>query len=294
MKSKRSKEDIIFDTINYLFLSSALLIVLYPLYFVLIASFSDPVQVYEGNVWLVPKGITIEGYIRIFNDERIWRGYSNSLFYAITGTGINLFMTLPAAYALSRKDMGFRKGVLLFIAFTMYFSGGLIPTYLLINKLGIYNSVWAMLLPNAVAAFNLIIAKTFFETSVHDELREAAKLDGCSEIRFFIAIALPLSAALIAILTLYYGLAHWNAFFDALIYLKTNKLYPLQLVLREILLTNEVSEMSGDVYNIAEQQKIADLIKYGAVIVASMPMLVLYPFLQKYFVKGVMIGAIKG
>lgn len=294
MKIKRSLDDMIFDIFNYCILASALLLVLYPLYFIAIASFSDPIGVYEGKVWIWPIDATLEGYVRIFTDQRIWRGYGNSFFYTVTGTLINLLFTLPAAYACSRKDLGCRKLFMLYITFTMYFSGGLIPTFLLVKSLGMYNSIWAMLLPGAISVFNLIIAKTFFESTIPEELREAAQLDGCSDFRFFGSIVLPLSTALISIMVLYYGIAHWNAFFDALIYLKSEKLFPLQLLLREILVQSDTADMSGDLVSVAKQQRASDLIKYGMIIVASLPMLVLYPFLQKHFVKGVMIGAIKG
>ncbi len=289
------KGDRLFDIVNILILTGTLLLVLYPLYFILIASISNPNNVYNGEVILIPKGITFEGYFRIFNDEGILTGYRNSIFYTFTGTLINLLITIPAAYALSRKDLDGRKTFMLFLIFTMYFNGGLIPTYLLVRKLGLINKIWAMVLPNALAVWNLIIARSFFENQLPGELREASVMDGCTDFKYFMKIVLPLSKALIAVMALFYGVNHWNAYFNALIYLREQSRFPLQLILRNILIQNDArAEMMTDISAISEQQRIADLIKYGVIIVASIPMLIMYPLLQKYFVKGVMIGSIKG
>lgn len=292
----RSREDKIFDFFNYLILTLFLLVVLYPLYFIVIASFSDPNQVNAGKVWLIPKDITLEGYERIFNDSNIWLGYRNTIFYTVMGTIINVVLTLTSAYALSRKDLYGRNFFMGMMVFTMMFGGGLIPRYLLIKDLGMLDTVWAMIIPNAVGVWNVIISRTFFQTTIPDELFEAATIDGCSNTRFFTRIVLPLSPALIAVMVLFYGVGHWNAFFDAMIYLKNSKLYPLQLILRDILIKNEMQSqmLMEDAETVAAQQRIAETIKYGVIIVASVPVMILYPFLQKYFVKGVMIGAIKG
>lgn len=295
-RSGRSKEDLIFDVLNFIILTFCVIAVLYPLYFVIIASISDPSAIYSGEVWLLPKKITFEGYQRIFRDNSIWVGYKNSLIYTVVGTAINIALTLTGAYALSRKDLPGRKFFMLFLTFTLFFSGGLIPTYLVIKDLGMLNSIWAMVIPNAISVINLIIARTFLENTIPDELLEAAVIDGCSDAQFFVKIILPLSKPIIAILVLYYGVGHWNSFFDALIYLRDDSLYPLQIILRNILVQNQVNttQMAMDAASYAAQQRVAELIKYGVIIVASIPVLTLYPFLQKYFVKGTMIGAVKG
>ena len=292
---KKPRADIIFDIVNFIILTIVFILVLYPLYFVIIASFSDPNYVNNGQIWLWPKGITFEGYQRVFEDPNIIIGYKNSFIYAILGTCINVILTLLAAYSLSRKDFKGRSVFTFILAFTMFFGGGLIPTYLVVKKLSMLNTIWAMVIPNAVGVWNIIIARTFFQTNIPDELLEAAIIDGCSNTKFFFRIALPLSYALIAIMVLFYGVGHWNAFFNALIYLRDKKLFPLQLVLRGILIQNQMeSEMIKDQDLLAHRQSLAEIIKYALIIVASLPVLILYPFLQKYFVKGIMIGAIKG
>ncbi|MCD5324582.1 MULTISPECIES: carbohydrate ABC transporter permease [Pontibacillus] len=293
--ARKSREDKIFDVLNLFLLSGLMLVVLYPLYFVVIASISNPDYVYNGEVWLWPKEITFEGYQRIFQDGRIWTGYKNTIVYTVVGTFVNVALTLMAAYALSRKDLAGRNFFMFMFLFTMFFSGGLIPTYLVVKNLGLVNTMWALILPKAVAVWNLIVAKTFFQSTIPDELLESAQMDGCSNTKFFFKIVLPLSKPIVAVMVLFYAVTHWNSFFDALIYLNDEELYPLQLVLRSILIQNEASaSMLGDVESFAAQQRIADLIKYGVIIVAAVPLLILYPFIQKYFVKGAMIGSIKG
>ncbi len=295
-RNGRSTEDWIFDVLNFTILTICVILVLYPLYFMVIASISDPSAIYAGEVWLLPKKITFEGYERIFRDNSIWIGYRNSLIYTLVGTLINVTLTLTAAYALSRKDLPGRKFFMLFITFTLFFNGGLIPTYLVVKDLKMLNTIWALVIPNAVSVFNLIIARTFLENTIPDELLEAAVIDGCSDAQFFRKIVLPLSKPIIAILVLYYGVGHWNSFFDALIYLRDESLYPLQIILRNILVQNQVNttQMSMDAASYAAQQRVSELIKYGVIMVASVPVLILYPFLQKYFVKGTMIGSVKG
>ena len=289
--------DRVFNAVNYVFLTVMLLAVAYPLYFMAIASFSDPHLVNNGKLWLFPKGITFEGYRRIFGDSRIWTAYLNTTIYTLGGVSVNLLVTIPAAYALSRRDLWGRNLVMVLFTFTLLFGGGLIPTYLIIRSLGVLNTRWVMIIPNAVAVWNLIIARTFFQTTVPPDLLDASRMDGASNLRFFVSVVIPISPAIIAVLALFYGVGHWNAFFEALIYLKDPELYPLQLVLRSILIMNEsAAEMmeSSDPDTVAEQQRIIEVIKYGLIMVASVPVLLLYPFLQKYFVKGVMIGALKG
>ncbi|MDQ0876539.1 putative aldouronate transport system permease protein [Paenibacillus sp. V4I3] len=292
----RKKDDRLFDILNLIFLTVVGLTVLYPLYFVVIASFSNPDAVNSGEMWLFPKDITFEGYNRIFQDSRIWIGYLNTVKYTLVGTLVNVLLTVMGAYALSRKDLYGRNVVMLFFIFTMFFSGGLIPTYLLVKDLGMLNSMWALILPKAVALFNLIVTRTFFQTTLPDELLEAAKMDGCSDFRFFFNFALPLSKPIIAVIGLYYGVSHWNSYFDALIYLNREAAYPLQLILRNILIQSQISAqmLGGGIEGLAAQQRIAELIKYGVIIVASFPLLIVYPFLQRYFVQGVMIGSVKG
>jgi putative aldouronate transport system permease protein len=290
---KRSLADIWFDRVNMLLIVTGLAIIVYPLYFVVLASVTDPGAVQMTLFW--PEKFSLEGYKKILDSDNLWVGYKNSFVYAILGTIINLCLTLPAAYALSRKDMKGRSTIMLIITFTMFFSGGLIPTYLTVKELGLLDSVWAMVIPNAVGAWNLIIARTFFQSTIPDELLEAAKIDGCSDAKFFWKMVLPLSQALIAIMVLFYGVAHWNSYFNALIYLRDQELYPLQLVLRSILIENQISnDMMTDLSSMGDRLRAAELIKYGMIIIAALPLLILYPFLQNYFVKGVMIGSIKG
>ena len=296
MVKRQSLDDKILDIINYTILTVLLLIVLYPLIFVVSASFSKPVEVYNGNVWLLPKGFSLDGYKRIFETQRIWTGYKNTIIYTVSGTIINLFFTLSAAYALSRKD--FLPGKLLSVlyAFTMFFSGGMIPTYLVVKNLGMLNSMWALILPGAVSTWNLIVCRTYFKMNIPDELLEASQIDGCSDFRFFIRIALPLSSAIIAVMTMFYAVGHWNSYFGALMYLTNRAKHPLQLILRDILVKNEMDKtmLQGDLMGVVEQQEIAESIKFGVIIVASVPVLIMYPFIQKHFVKGIMIGSIKG
>lgn len=292
---RRTKGDIVFDLINNTLLFLILLSVIYPLYFIVIASFSDPVAVGSGDVLLKPMGITFEGYRRIFKDSSIWMGYKNSLLYAVLGTVLNIVLTMMLSYPLSRKDFSGRKALMLFLMITMYFSGGLIPTYLIVKKLGLVNNWLIMIILGAVSVYNVIITRSFIQGNIPEELYEAASIDGCSHFKYFAKIILPLSKPIIAVLVLYYGVSHWNQFFSAMIYLRNEKLYPLQLILRSILVKNQSQEMMmQEAGNMAEEQLMADLIKYGVIIVASLPVLAIYPFLQKYFVKGVMIGAVKG
>jgi putative aldouronate transport system permease protein len=290
----KSTGDKLFDTVNTSFFVILLLIVLYPLYFIIISSFSDPVAVNSGDVWLFPKDVTLKGYFAIFEHEKIWLGYRNSILYTSLGTLINVCLTITGGYALSRKDLAGRNMIVMWIAFTMFFNGGLIPTYLVVKSLGMLDTVWALIIPNAITVYNLIIVRTFFQQTIPDELLEAAGIDGCGNTKFFLQIVIPLSKPIIAVIVLFSAVMHWNAYFPALIYLRDEGLYPLQLVLREILIMNEAQDMAMDPTELMESQDLAELIKYGVIIVASLPVLVLYPFLQKYFVKGIMIGSIKG
>ncbi|WP_309122242.1 carbohydrate ABC transporter permease [Paenibacillus sp.] len=293
--SARSRSDRWFDAANYCILTLLLAAVLYPLYFVVIASVSDPDLVNAGRVWLYPREMTLEGYERIFGDDAVWYGYRNSLLYTVVGTAINVTLTLTGGYALSRRDLPGRTVFTFAIVFTMFFGGGLIPTYLLVKELGMVNTMWAMVVPNAVSAFNIVVARTFFQSTIPKELLEAAAVDGCPNTLFFLRIALPLSMPIVAVLTLFSAVGHWNSYFQALIYLNRDELMPLQIVLRNLLIASEVSDvMTSDMASSADQQRIVEVMKFGMIVVASLPMLALYPFLQKYFVKGVMIGSLKG
>jgi putative aldouronate transport system permease protein len=291
---RRSRSDVIFDTINVVLVSVILLLLLYPMYFILIASISSPDLVNTGAITFVPRGITFEGYERVMKEPNVWLGYRNTILYTVLGTTINVSLTMTAGYALSRKELVGRSVIMKLIVFTMLFSGGLIPTYLIVKGLGMTNTMWAMVIPNAVSAWNLIIARTFMQESIPQELLEASLIDGCSYTRFFTAVVVPLSGALVAVLVLMYSVMHWNSFFNGLIYLQDYAKYPLQLILRDILLAYKATGAADDAKTLTEMQRIADLMKYALIFVASFPVMVLYPFLQRYFVKGVMVGAIKG
>ncbi|MDQ3460781.1 MAG: carbohydrate ABC transporter permease, partial [Deinococcota bacterium] len=262
---------------NYLFIGVLLVMVFYPLVYIVSASISDPVAVNSGRMWLLPQGLTLEGFERVFRNPDILLGYRNTLFYTFAGTFINLCVTLPCAYALSRTDLPGRTVFLFIIIFTMFFSGGLIPTYLLVRDLGLINTPWALLLPKAATAWNILVAMAFFRMTIPRELQDAADIDGCSTFRFFMRIVLPLSKPIIAVMALFYAVGHWNQYFDALIYLSDRNLYPLQLFLREILVQQQMSAsmmMDGAAMEaLAEQARIADIVKYAVMIVASLPLL---------------------
>ncbi|CAN7376109.1 carbohydrate ABC transporter permease [Paenibacillus sp. LjRoot153] len=295
MITAKSTADKWFDALNILVLSGFALLILYPLYFVVIASVSEPDHIYAGQVWIWPKGFTLEGYSRILSDPQIWTGYGNSIIYAAASALISVALTIGAAYPLSRKDFYGRNVFMLFFVFTMFFSGGLIPTYLLVKKLGMVDTIWSVILPSAVDAFGIIIARTFFQSTIPDELREAAFMDGCKNTRFLWSIVIPLSKPIIAVLVLFAVVRQWNGFFDALIYLENEKLYPLQLVLRNILVQSQpIGDMVSDIDSLLAKQRVSELIKYGVILIAAGPLLILYPFLQRYFVKGVLIGSVKG
>ena len=289
-----NRADRAFNTLDYVLLTIAFLLVAYPLYFVVIASVSDPIAVYEGRVIFYPIKPTLEGYRRILSYSTLFTGYKNTLIYTLVGTSINIVLTITAGYALSRKELVGRNVMMMGVMITMIISGGMIPNYLLVRSLRLYNTMWALILPGAVSTWNLIVTRTFFQQTIPDELREAADLDGCSDTAFFLRVVLPLSASIIAVMVLFYAVGHWNSYFNALIYLSSTAKYPLQLVLRNILIVNTLDDMVNDVATQAAQQRMGDLIKYGMIIISSLPLLVLYPFLQKYFVHGVMVGAIKG
>ncbi len=293
---KESRGDKIFNIINMIFMIMLCFLVVYPLYFVVIASVSDPNAVYEGRVVWLPQDASFDGYKELFKDTSIWSGYLNTIIYTVAGTVISVFCTICGAYALSRKTLPFGKFFMFMITFTMFFSGGLIPTYLTIQSLGMLDTVWAIIIPTAIGPWFFIIARTFFQTSIPNDLYEAAHIDGCNEFKLFIDIVLPLSSTIIAVMVLFYGVNMWNSYFLPMIYLSDEERFPLQLVLRNLLIQNELSAsmMTGDATSFVEQQRVADQIKYGAIIVSTLPILIIYPFVQKHFAKGVMVGSVKG
>ena len=271
---KRCREDIIFDTVIFIVLTLILFIVAYPLYWVIISSFSDPTAVSAGKVLLRPMGFTLKGYVEVFKNSQVMRGFFNSIVITFVGVCVNLAVTLPTAYALSRDNFSGKKPITVFYMITMFFGGGMIPTY-------------------------LIVARTFFKSNISEELYEAGEIDGCTQSRFFFQIALPLSKAIIAIMVLYYGVGHWNSYFSALLYISDQDKYPLQLVLRNILITNQTALSQTATTAAAraalqEQQQLIDVMKYSLIIISSVPVLIMYPLVQKHFVKGVMIGSVKG
>lgn len=292
---KESAGDRLFDIINYILLAIVLTIVLYPLIFVAVASISNPAAVVKGEVWLLPKDINFAGYEKVFANKEILNGYMNTILYTVVGTIVNVGMTILAAYPLSRKDFRGRNIFTALFVFTMFFSGGLIPTYLIVKDLGMTNTMWALIIPNAVAVWNIIIMRTFFQQSIPFEIQESAQMDGCGNFKILLRIILPLSMPILAVMTLFYSVAHWNSFFSALIYLTERDKYPLQLFLREILIQSNMQDMiQTSEESLAKTIMEAESIKYALVIVANLPILMLYPFLQRYFLKGMVIGAIKG
>ena len=288
--------DKIFDIINWIIVALVLVIICYPLYFILIASFSDPNLVANGDVILIPKGLSLGSYAKTFQYGDIWSGYANSLINTFFGTIISVTVTVAAAYSLSRKEMPGCGLFMKLITFTMFFSGGLIPTYLIVQGLGLYNTRAILLLISAVSAYNLIIARSFMVSNIPEELHEAAVLDGCDEFKFFFQVAIPISKALLSVMILLYAVSQWNSYFNALVYIKDRSLYPLQVILRELLIQTESSAnmVGGNAASIAEARRIANMMKYSVIIVSSLPLLIAYSFVQKYFEKGIMIGAIKG
>lgn len=291
---KESKGDRAFSIFNYVFLAIVAVVVLYPLIFVLSASLSNPEYVISGDIWLWPKEFTVEAYEKVFQNPDIINGFINTLKYTFFGTLLNIVMTICAAYPLSRRNLKGKGFIMAFMVFTMFFSGGLIPTYLLIRDLGMINTFWVMIIPNAVAVWNIIIMRTFFQ-SIPYELEESAMIDGAGNFRILWSIVLPLSLPVMAVMVLFYAVGHWNSYFQALIYLQDQDKFPLQLILRQILIHGQADDMIKATSESFLAQKLSvEGLKYAVLIVANLPMLMLYPFLQRYFVKGVMIGSLKG
>lgn len=293
-KIKTSRGDRVFYTISYIIIGILGLIVLYPMVYVVAASMSSADALMSGKVWLWPVDISFEGYKAVFKSSDVWLGYANTIFYTVVGTIINVAITLLCAYPLSRKELFGRNVITFIFSFTMLFGGGLIPNYLLIKGLGILNTRWALLLPGAMSIYNMIVCRTFIQTSIPTELLESARLDGCDDIRYFFKIVLPLSKAIIAVLTLWYAVGHWNAYFNAFIYLNDRQLYPLQIFLRDILISNKMSADLNDPELANQLRTVQMTLKYALIVVSTAPMFMFYPFTQKYFQKGVMVGSIKG
>ena len=293
-KVRRQGKDLLFDLVLYSICAVMLILVIYPLWFIVIASFSDPSAVAGGHVWILPVGFTLEGYDELFKQAEVWTGYRNTIVYTVLGTIFGLVVNIPAAYALSRKDLWGRKVLMGLYVFTMFFSGGMIPIFLTVQEMGFYNNFWVMIIPFSVSAYNIIVARTFFETSLPADLWDAAQIDGCGNLRFFFTMALPLSKAVISVIALWTAVGQWNGYFNALLYLRDADLHPLQLIMRNILITNQVfaSMGTGEAAMIAMRR--ANLVRYSMIIIATVPIMCVYPFIQKYFDQGVMIGAVKG
>ncbi|HML45683.1 MAG TPA: carbohydrate ABC transporter permease [Clostridia bacterium] len=293
---RNGRGDTLFDVVLHILLAFAVIVTFYPLYFVLIASVSDPMYVNSGAFLLYPKGFTAIGYKRVFADVRIWTGYANTLLYAACGTALGVAATVMAGYSLSRSDLPGRGLIMKLLVFTMYFGGGLIPFYMLVDGLGLVNSRLLMVILGSVSVYNIIIVRSFFVSSIPGELHDAACVDGCSNQRFFFSIVLPLSKPILAVIALYLAVGYWNAYFNPMIFLTDVKKFPLQLYLREILLTAKTNESAVglDAEAALKLETMVEVVKYGVIVVSTLPILCVYPFLQKYFVKGVMIGSIKG
>ena len=293
-KVRRQGKDLLFDIVLYSICAILLLLVLYPLWFIVIASFSDPSAVAGGHVWLWPVGFTLDGYDELFRQAEVWTGYRNTIVYTVLGTIFGLMVNIPAAYALSRKDLWGRRGLMGLYVFTMFFSGGMIPIFLTVQEMGLYNNFWVMIIPFAVSAYNIIVARTFFETSLPPDLWDAAQIDGCGNLRFFFTMALPLSKAVVSVIALWTAVGQWNGYFNALLYLRDAQLHPLQLIMRNILITNQVFAAMGTGEAAMIAMRRANLVRYSMIIIATVPIMCVYPFIQKHFDQGVMIGAVKG
>lgn len=296
VRQHKTVGDWVVDIVIAALLIGVVIAIIYPLWFIVIASISNSQLVSTGQVTFFPKGLTFAGYQRVFEDARIWTGYRNTLLYSFLGTALNLLVTLPLAFSLSRREWKVRRVILFLFTVTMFFGGGLIPTYLLFDDLNILNTMWVFILPGAVSVYNVIIARSFFETSIPEELRDAAQIDGLSYIGYFVKVVVPLSSAIIAVIALYYFVGHWNDFFTGLVYIRNVDKWPLQNVLQSILLGASTNTNMSSIQGLdaVDRQNLVDQIKYGVIIVSTLPLLVIYPFLQKYFNKGVMIGAVKG
>lgn len=295
-RTKRSWDDKLFDWVCNAFIITLIILVLYPLWFVLMASFSDPMYVNNGTFLIIPRGFTLEGYTYVFKDAQIWTAYANTIYYTVIGTIFGTFVTLLAGFAFSRKDLIGGSLIMKLFVFTMYFSGGTIPLYLIVQKLGLLNTREIMIILGSVSVYNIIIVRSFMANNIPQDLYDAAQIDGCGNGRFFFQIVLPLSKAVIAIMVLYIAVSHWNSYFNAMMYLTDKDMQPLQVILREILILSSAAsaDPNADPELIARMQKLATVMKYSFIVIATAPILCVYPFIQKHFVKGVMIGSVKG
>lgn len=291
---QETRVDRMFLFCTYLLLCTFLVVVLLPLLNIVASSLSSPAAVSSGKVLFWPVDFSLRGYEVALGDPQIITGFLNSLFYTAVGTFISVVLTIALAYPLSRKGLFGRGPLMGAVVFTMLFSGGLIPTYLVVQELGMINTRWSLVVPQAIGVWQVVIASTYFRTMIPDELYEAAQLDGCGDLRFLWKIALPLAKPMIAVIALMYAITQWNSYFDALLYLKDADLYPIQLVLRNILILNTTSSTVADPAQMLERQQLADLLKYSLIVIASVPVLLIYPFVARYFTKGIMIGAVKG
>lgn len=299
MKNQYSSIDILDKQSNVLFyrlvkviLGVLTAIIIYPLYFIVIASISDPDAVLAGEVFLYPVKVTFSGFTKILEESSVWRGYLNTIIYTVLTVILSLFVTIPAGWTLSRKNLPFKKFLMIYFIIPMFFGGGLIPFYNIMSRLGLVNTIWAVIIPSILSVWNLFMTKTFFASSIPESLIEAAKIDGAGQFKTFLIVVLPLAKPIIAVMALYYAIGQWNSYFNAMIFLQDEKLYPLQLVLKEILIATE-STVGGSGETILEQYRLATQIKYVSVIISSLPVLMLYPFVQKYFEQGVLIGSLK-
>lgn len=291
---RQSAGDRAFNIVNAVVMTLITIVIVYPLYYVLLASITDPVIVNSGKLLFYPESPYFEGYARAFDYAPLWTGYGNTLKYTVVGTAVALLCTIPAGYALSRMDLPGRRVIMFLFTFTMFFSGGIIPLYLVIKSLHMYDTIWAIVLPVAVSAYNLIVCRSFFDTGIPTEMLEAARIDGCTDFKFFFRIVIPLSSTIIAVMCLFYATALWNMFFNPLMFLSGKENMPLQVVLRDLVLMNQATSMTNNAEEIAMRQKLVEQLKYCIVVLAAAPLLIVYPFLQKYFAKGVMVGAVKG
>ena len=298
--NKKSKinynQDRFYYIICYTVVAILTLIVLYPVVYIVSASFSNPDRTVQGDVWLWPVDINLDAYKMLFNYRKLWVGYGNTIFYTLAGTLINLVVTLCCAYPMARKNLRGRSQIMFLFSFTMLFAGGMIPNYILVRELGIMNTRWALLLPGAMSVYNMIVCRTFIQTNIPDEMLEASQIDGCNDVQFFFRMVLPLSKPIIAVLALWYGVAHWNSYFNAFLYLKNNNLYPLQIFLREILFASEqVGETDQMLAGAAvKSEYLYVAMQYCVIVVSTAPLMCIYPFVQKHFQKGVMVGSVKG
>lgn len=298
---RQTRVDTIFDICNHILIALVLFVCVYPLYFTVIASLSDPMEVYTGNVTFFIKGFTLESYENVLRFSSLWKGYRNTIFYTFVGTIYNMILLLPASYALSRRELKGRGFFMAYFVFTMYFGGGMIPTYLNIRDLNLLDTWWVLIVNGAFSVYNMIITRTYYASNFPNELAEAARIDGAGEMRIFFQLALPLSSAIVAVMVLYHAVGHWNSWFGAMIYLNDMDKYPLQLVLRQVLLQNASISLDQSVMQDADaamdmlrRQRLAETMKYSVIFIANAPVLALYPFVQKYFTKGVMVGSVKG